>query len=868
MSVQVRLLGGFEVVVRRRARRRRALGPPAGRRAGEAARPRAGAPAAPRAGHRGAVARAVVSRRPGRGCTRPPTTPGAPSATHGAVVLRNEHGGAAARTRRRPRRRRRVPRRRRSRRSETGDRDAAPPRRCAVRRTAAARGPLRAVGRGGARLAPGAAAPGPAAAAGAVGGRARARTRPTSRRTSPWSADHADRGDVRAAPAAARAARPGAAPRARDRAEPGGRAAAPGPGATSDGAAATPTSAPATDGGAPSGCSAARTSATRSAPSWNEPAPGEAVTLLVVRARRASASPPSSGWPRRWPGGGTGAWAAAAPRRSRGRGPTRRCSRRSASCAASTRPCSTVSTTTSGTEIERALSGQDVGWTGESSHQRLFVAVAELMRLAAAGPGLLLVVDDLQDADEASLRLLHYLVPLRRRRAGGDRGGPPGARTGPRPATWPTAWWREAAGTCIELEPLGAGGITTPARRPVPRPGRPEGRGDRPVGGGLPVRRARAGRSRASGSTGACPPPCRRMRLQTFQRVALLGSVVHHRRAARPRRRRRGRGLRPARVGAGCPAWSSRPRPAIRFRHALVREGLVRAAAAAPAVREPGARSRRRLAALGGPRAGRPTTSSPPGSLRGPCPTCVRAVETAGALGAYRDGLALIDGVRDHAGPERPAHPAGAPRGPADGAGRPGRGRGVRRGGAVTTGTEHRLVRARLARAAAVAGDLETARAALAGLELRGRRGGRLAAAGPRQHGLLRRRHRDGVGGRRRRLATDFAGSDDPWHVRGPGRAAGPVGPPPRGVVRAFRMELRRTQGHERLAAALFDAHLCVAEYLLYGPEPYLEVIDEAEELRQRARQGRRAARGGLRHRPDRRGGADDGRPRTGPSAS
>ena len=60
-------------------------------------------------------------------------------------------------------------------------------------------------------------------------------------------------------------------------------------------------------------------------------------------------------------------------------------------------------------EIERALSGRDVSWTGESSHQRLFVAVAELMRLAAAGHGLLLLVDDLQDADEASLRLLHYL---------------------------------------------------------------------------------------------------------------------------------------------------------------------------------------------------------------------------------------------------------------------------------------------------------------------------------------------------------------------------------------------------------------------------------------------------------------------------
>ena len=43
-------------------------------------------------------------------------------------------------------------------------------------------------------------------------------------------------------------------------------------------------------------------------------------------------------------------------------------------------------------------------------HQRLFVAASELMRLAASGPGLLLVIDDGHDADDASLRLLHYLA--------------------------------------------------------------------------------------------------------------------------------------------------------------------------------------------------------------------------------------------------------------------------------------------------------------------------------------------------------------------------------------------------------------------------------------------------------------------------
>ncbi len=60
-------------------------------------------------------------------------------------------------------------------------------------------------------------------------------------------------------------------------------------------------------------------------------------------------------------------------------------------------------------EIEGALRGTSAEWTGESSHQRLFVSTAELLRLAAGGGGAVLIVDDAHDADEASLRLLHYL---------------------------------------------------------------------------------------------------------------------------------------------------------------------------------------------------------------------------------------------------------------------------------------------------------------------------------------------------------------------------------------------------------------------------------------------------------------------------
>ena len=61
-------------------------------------------------------------------------------------------------------------------------------------------------------------------------------------------------------------------------------------------------------------------------------------------------------------------------------------------------------------EIESGLSGREVGWTAQSGHQRLFVAAAELLRLAAAGSGAVLVVDDAHHTDDASLRLMHYLA--------------------------------------------------------------------------------------------------------------------------------------------------------------------------------------------------------------------------------------------------------------------------------------------------------------------------------------------------------------------------------------------------------------------------------------------------------------------------
>jgi tetratricopeptide (TPR) repeat protein len=59
-----------------------------------------------------------------------------------------------------------------------------------------------------------------------------------------------------------------------------------------------------------------------------------------------------------------------------------------------------------------------------------------------------------------------------------------------------------------------------------------------------------------------------------------------------------------------------------------------------------------------------------------------------------------------------------------------------------------------------------------------------------------------------------------------------------------MRTELYRTREDPGTASAIFDGYLCSAEYLLYGPTPYAEVIELARDLRETAERSgvRRAA--------------------------
>ncbi len=95
-----------------------------------------------------------------------------------------------------------------------------------------------------------------------------------------------------------------------------------------------------------------------------------------------------------------------------------------------------------------------------------------------------------------------------------------------------------------------------------------------------------------------------------------------------------------------------------RFRHALVRERLVESIPAQQAS-EFSREVAERIAGLGGPPARMAHLFVAAGLRSRAVPYVLRAVETAGALGAYRDGLAMIDAV---SGPRRRRRPAAAAR--------------------------------------------------------------------------------------------------------------------------------------------------------------------------------------------------------------
>lgn len=495
-------------------------------------------------------------------------------------------------------------------------------------------------------------------------------------------------------------------------------------------------------------------------------------------------------------------------------------------------------------EIDRALSGRDMTWSGEttpitahvwgvreSGHQRLFVAAAELIRLAATGHGLLLVVDDVHEADEASLRLLHYLS----RCAVSE---PVLILLAHRPlVTEPhrqmaLSLLERGTGARLDLDPLSPEATLRLLAERFPDLPAATAEHIATVSGGVPFLALEMARRPEAGASVVLPSLPAAV-LLTFERVALLGvafttdellaiagtdedTAYHH-------------------LDTALDALVVEPADAgYRFRHTLVREALVgqMSPRALTTARREVAEA---LAGLPGPPGRVAHLFLAAGLPRRAVPFVLRAVETAGALGAYRDGLALVEGVREHAGPDDLPRLLARRGDLLLALGDPSAVAAYQEAVAVTEGTEHRLVRARLARAASLAGDFDTARAALADVALEGdlADGLILLARGNLAYFTGDVETAWKAAGEARRL---LHAPDDPWYLMDLVSLQGLIAHQRGEWFERFRMELRRTQGKQRLVTAVFDAHLCVAEFLLYGPVPYDEVIAETEDLRRQAR--------------------------------
>ena len=491
-------------------------------------------------------------------------------------------------------------------------------------------------------------------------------------------------------------------------------------------------------------------------------------------------------------------------------------------------------------EIEGALRGTSPEWEGESRHQRLFVSAAELLRLASSGGGAVLAIDDAHDADEASLRLLHYLS----RAAVGERIVIAVAH---RP--WPLRPAMEAmrrsligrgSSVPLDLPPLADEDIRRLASRAV---GEDAVLLERVVklAGGNPFAAVELARTAGAADDRAGPMGALVLRglggeaTAALTRVAVLGATFDTDEYVAMS------GVGEARAyalldDALADGAIERTGTGYRFRHALVRDALLEGLPPHRLLplRRQAADTLRGLGASPA-RIGHQLLQA--GDVAAAAPFLLQAARTDAAIGAYRDALALIDSVlQDVRDPER--GPMLALR--ADmlmATGDAGAVLAYRDALAATEDpAEQRRLRPRLARAATFAGDYATAAEALDGLEPDGSAEDTALLL---QRGILAYLTGDllvaeaAADEARRRIGVADPGD---WRMYDLITLQGLIAHLRGEWFARLATELRAGAQRPDLARSLFDSHLCVAEFLLYGPTPYEEVLALAATLRESAR--------------------------------
>jgi DNA-binding SARP family transcriptional activator/tetratricopeptide (TPR) repeat protein len=486
-------------------------------------------------------------------------------------------------------------------------------------------------------------------------------------------------------------------------------------------------------------------------------------------------------------------------------------------------------------EIDGVLAGSAAGWSGRSGHQRLFVAAAELVRLAAGSRGVLLTIDDLHDADEASLRLIHYLA----RATTGQRVT---LVLGHRPVTEPStlAEMRESlvgrhGAIDLPLSALGVSPLQALVSAHVPDADDELVERIGMLSGGVPFAAVELARRAAHepdwvrlvdvNMIGGIAPATR----EVLQRVAVVGLSFDTDEFVALS------GLPEAEayehLDAALASTVVEPTASgYQYRHGLVRDALLEdvpphrrrlihrdAAARLEALDASPARIGYHLLHAG--EAGRAVAYY------------LRAAERAAAMGAYRDALELVDAVRANAGGTDRAWLLALRADLLMAVGDQTAVSAYREALDEAAPEARRLLRVRLARAAVMSGDLATAAAAMTDVAPDG---------GDHDGEILL------VQGMIAFFGSDF---DTAWTVTEEAQRRVLAGEKNWQVLDLvslqgllahrrgewfdrMRVELRRTRDAPEVANSVFDGYLCAAEYVLYGPTPYREVIDLARGMR------------------------------------
>ena len=467
---------------------------------------------------------------------------------------------------------------------------------------------------------------------------------------------------------------------------------------------------------------------------------------------------------------------------------------------------------------------------------RVFSAVAQLLAQAASERGVVVAIDDLNAADEATAALLHHLA----RSAAGERLlVVAGMRDEPLPevaALVRSSLLERGAAVEVALRPLDRAALAAVAGRAAARP-LPQGTLavlERSAAGNPFFAEELAASVDASGEV-TVPPRLREVvarrleRLEPFGERLLAALAVIDDGFTGPELRALA-GTEQVDVALGeaeAAGVLECVRGRYRFRHALVREEL---AGRLPeeALRRTHTDAAALLAAADAPPEAIAHHLLRADRAREAVPLLTQAAEWAAGVGAYRDGAEWAELALAHADErERPSllalgaqllHGAGEARAPAAYA------------EAIAAAPVERVPALRLqqARACLAAGDISGAKAALEGVQAERREDlGELILL----RGMVAWHTGDWEGARR--LAAEAGGlAADPGELADLRAMLAHLDG---GWEQHSRRQLTQVWDSPELAGRVFDAYLCVTEYVLTAGDPYESVAGFAKRLRAQA---------------------------------